>query len=173
MVTNRRVGKWLEKHYALGLFMPLFIALAGTFFIGYVDVTTGPPYESEWLTREILLYIVMIYSVINGVIINLLGSSLALNFSAGIRDSAMWSGFAWFLPVMCWIGVVVVFFWREPGQKDSVDYLILLVNTLPYVAGLVFTFIRFRRQMRRAGAQSTGPNNNGLEGAASNENGGT
>ena len=173
MATNKIVGKWLEKHYALGLFVPFLVALAGTFLIGYVDVVTGPVYESEWLTGEVVLYILMIYSVINGLIINLLGSSLALNFSVRVRSSATLSGIAWFLPILCWTGVVVVFFWREPGQRGSVEYLFLLVNTLPYVAGLVFTFLRFRKQMKRSGAQVMGPNNNGLDGAASSANGGT
>lgn len=109
-------------------------------------------YTSEWLTSNGILPFVFITDIIFTVFFAIISSPIFLNTYNIIRNNMILSLLSWFLLPVTFTGVLLGYGVKHTmlsGEKD-LNYLVyLLILTLPFLGGLIWSFTVYRRQLAR------------------------
>lgn len=138
-----------------GVLLPAVPAFVGYSIYGLVDIWFGEPYVSEWMTKDFIALTTVVIVIVNALIVSLLSASLFLNAYDTVRKNLWLSFLSWFLPPMIWIGYLLEKYRQSltRGYEDwQMESLFILSNTLPYLAGLLISFLRFRKKVRAEAA---------------------
>jgi len=133
------------KYYKQAVIVPSLFVLFFCIVYSFLD-----NYKSDPLPAR---------SVIQTSIIPLLGFSLLvcglsltifLSKIRRINQNTIWNILAWFLLPMVYISMVLIHdigYRIKYGFGFGIDFLYLLIMTIPYVIGLCWTFINFRKDI--------------------------
>lgn len=89
-------------------------------------------------------------AIINAAIIAALSVAIFFNSSQMVRCNLFLSAITWFLAPMIWIGYFLFRAFLLIIERSSGDWDFLLLNTTPYLVGLIWGFSKFRRDMKGA-----------------------
>jgi hypothetical protein len=137
----------LNRYYKRIVLVPTLFAIGG--FVVYL-IYQRYTYKSEWLTAESFEPVFVAWFIIHCLIVCCLCLTVYLNRQRKIFTNTAWSSLSWFLLPMLYLGGLL---YKAGKSLRSHDYgldddLLFLSVTLPYVAGLIITFIQFRRAMK-------------------------
>ncbi len=137
----------LKKLYTRGLIIPSLFSIIST-SIAIVFKNTN--YESEWLTRESIIFISALCLIIYCLIIYTLFLTIFLNQKV-IKSVGIASLLSWFLLPITWISLavyktVIHNINYEATKTEELFYLITL--NLPFIIGLTWTYILFIKEQK-------------------------
>lgn len=147
--------KLLGRLYIQGALLPAVPAAAGNLICLAIAAGFVPSQNNGDIIWTIFL-LLFAWSL-NTLIFLLLSAPLFLNLYAAVRRSPAASGTAWALLPTIWIALVFAKCLEsltEDQEHRWLGFLFLFSNTLPYPAGLVVTFIRFRKEAGKEGRES-------------------
>lgn len=139
----------LRTCYKYAAIIPSLLAVTGyiIYAIIYVAFDLGRDYKSEWLTANALLPLTVLIVFINAIFTCCLSATLFLNAYRGVRSHAFLSFLAWFLVPMLWLGGLLINQQINSEHYFDEESIFVWFNTLPYIFGLLVTFIRFRKSV--------------------------
>jgi hypothetical protein len=141
----------LHKYYRNAMLIPAGLVIAFNVIYGIFDLINSKNIKSEWLTNDSVFMVSIMMVIVNCILIGSLSLTIYLNKYRTVRQHIVASIFSWFLLPGIWIGYI----WSK-----HVNYLLLthngldtesvfvISNTLPFVIGLIYTFIRFQLNKR-------------------------
>ncbi len=138
------------KYYKIALLPSSLITIAISIVWGIIDYDPG--YKSEWLTSGFAVIWSIAMVIINALIISTLSLTIFFNALQNVRHRLFLSLITWFLAPMIWIGyfltkaLILIF----SDNSINGDRTFLLLNTLPFLIGLVWGFTKFRLEMKRS-----------------------
>ncbi len=136
----------LNKLYIKGLLLPAIISVITTTVLSTID---NSDYKSEWMSQGYFIGMVIVASFLHSLIISLLAITIFLNKKI-IKTNGILSFLSWFLLPMSWI-ILTIYktidhrLNYETGTTGQLVYLVTL--NLPFVIGLIWTFIIYKRQL--------------------------
>lgn len=146
------------RYYKRAVLIPSAIIISGYLLFTIYDLVIGPgkDYKSEWLTAGAVDEYMIGIIILHCGIVALLCCPIFLTQYPRIQRSPILTFLTWFLLPAIYLGYllfqvcVAVYF-----QIDVTGACIfILPPTLPFVFGLIVTFIRFRKRKRCANTAS-------------------
>lgn len=134
----------LFKYYKISLIpSSLFVVAIQTIFV-LIAYTTN--YKNDLITStiDIIWFVTMI--TMNALIISIFSLPIFYNYKDSIRKQFSYSLFFWFCSPAMYIGYVM-FVMLSHSRLSYTG--IILFNTIPYLIGLVWGFIEFRKEVNR------------------------
>ena len=135
------------KYYKIALLPSSLITISIEIVWGIIDY--DPNYKSEWLTPGVAIIWSIVLVIINALIISTLSLTIFLNDCKNVRYRLFLSLITWFLAPMIWIGYFLHRAFLLIIERSSGDWDFLLLNTIPYLIGLVWGFAKFRLDMKK------------------------
>lgn len=132
----------LANLYKKAVIYPSFIGIIITLIL---FLFLNKNYKSEWLTKESVLFMAVIYLIIYCLIICILSLTIFLNQKI-IRSIGTASFLSWFLLPITWIIISVyktTMFRIYYAPETTIELIFLITINLPFVVGLIYTYILF------------------------------
>lgn len=139
-----RPSPTLKGLYIRGVIFPaIFVVMS----ISILSVIDNNDYTSEWMTKESVILMSILISFIYAIIICILALTIFLTNKI-INTSEPKTFLSWFLLPMTFIIIVVIkgLYHRQnyPGGTN-IDHLYMTILNLPFVIGLIWTYILFKK----------------------------
>ncbi|MBK8194673.1 MAG: hypothetical protein IPK76_16190 [Lewinellaceae bacterium] len=134
----------LSKYYTYAVIYPaVFAFIISTLF----SLIYGYGYDSEWLMAGDMVGTSIAASLIYSTLIGVLSLTIFLNKYEMVRANLIWNILAWFLLPGGFIAITLVqevnyTITYESGFGSGIVFV--LIQTIPFIAGLIYTFIRYR-----------------------------
>ena len=135
------------KFYKKALFIPIIFVIIIQIIWGLFSY--DPDYKSEWLSSEVFFLWAIMIVIINALIVSILSTPILLNKKPNIKNSFVLSIVTWLLPPLIWLGYLIGQAILLSIKKNSIndDILYLLLNSIPFVIGLIWSFVIFRHSI--------------------------
>jgi hypothetical protein len=137
--------------YRRAIGIPWLVSIIGMVFYSSI---TNRNYKSEWITVEGAIQMDILAAVVYGFIMCLLALGIFLNVNGGVRKSFLFSALSWFLiPV----GFAIIFLYgssRDTVNQPPQIIAYFLALNLPFLIGLIASFISFRKGLASANRQN-------------------
>ena len=145
--------KPLENYYKKAVILPSVIAVSSNVAYGVWEKVFGEKFKSEWMDADAILGISTVMVTANALFICILALPLLLNDITGIRKNIIASLLAWCLCPVIWIACILKthcqYLANQSYRLDG-ESLFVFSNTLLYVIGLFWTFLKFRKDFNAA-----------------------
>lgn len=147
VITPTMAGKkmTLSKLYKYTTVYPAIIAIISS---SMVSVYENQDYKSEWVTPEASTVMGIIATVIYSLIVSVFCLGIFLNGVEKVRNNFLWSLLSWFLFPYGWIIVSIINTVLAP-YPSYIGYIYLVTVNAPFIVGLAWTFILFRRKLKQ------------------------
>jgi hypothetical protein len=135
----------LRRLYIIGVLIPGLIAIVATTISTALD---NEDYQSEWLTKDAVVGMTLIVSLVHSVVISMLSLTIFLNRK---KQTDLLTFLTWFLLPITWISITVyktLDYRLNEGIHTKRQLLHLISLNLPFVIGLILTYTIFVRQKR-------------------------
>ena len=136
----------LFKYYRNAVIYPSLFIL---FFCIVYSIIDNYIFESGWQTAKSAILSSLIFSLL----ICGLSLTIFLNKFEKLNKNLIWNILAWFLLPFAYFSMIFI---HEIGTRIKYefgfgnDFLYLLIMTIPYVIGLSWTFINYRKKITTA-----------------------
>ena len=140
----------LARYYKRTVLATSLITLGCNLVYFLIDASFSH-YKSEWLTTDSMFPIMFLMALANAVIFGVLSLTIFLNHYPAIRNVSVLSALTWFLFPLTWIGLILLKSKYELFNfAEGVDSLgiFVMLNTIPYIAGSIWTFIQYRQKVK-------------------------
>ncbi|MCP4521315.1 MAG: hypothetical protein GY827_06440 [Cytophagales bacterium] len=134
------------KYYKMALLPASLVVIA--IYIFWSIIEYDPNYKSEWMNNGFAFLWGIMLVITNILFVALLSTTIFFNNFPVVRNNVILSFIAWFLSPMVWIGFLLSITFKI--HASSKDWSFLLVNSIPFLAGLVWGFIRYRQGIIRS-----------------------
>jgi hypothetical protein len=138
----------LIKYYKKAAIYPsLFVLLFGT--INSIIANFEKNGHSDYSTIIISIITVFLYSLL----MSGLSLTIFLNKIKKLNSNLIWNILTWFLLPFSYLIIAFVHDLKIRNKYEfgfGNDFLYLIILTIPFVIGLCWSFIKFRRKLRRA-----------------------
>lgn len=135
----------LKRLYLLGVLIPGLIVVIATTVSTTFD---SEQYKSEWLTKDTIIGMTLLVSLIHTLIISVLSLTMFLNKK---RQTTLITFLTWFLLPITWI-IITVYKTVDHRLNYAIDtkeqLLHLIPLNLPFIIGLALTYLIFIRQKK-------------------------
>jgi hypothetical protein len=139
----------ITRYYRLAVMLPGLIIFLGYIIFEIGFLIFGEEYKSEWLTNDVFVFFGVVIILVQAFIMFILSIPLMLNTHFRIRANRTKSFLTWFLAPMIWLVFLLVNYYRSINSFETVGESVwIFSNTLPYTIGLIWTFIRFRKEVK-------------------------
>jgi len=145
--------KSLESYYKKAVILPSIIVILSSIAYGIWENLYEEKFKSEWLDANAILEISTVVVIANALFICILTLPLFLNNVAEIRKSIITSLLAWCLCPGIWIVFILRTHYQylvHHSYRLDRESVFVLSNTLPYIIGLVWVFLIFRKDLNAA-----------------------
>ena len=140
----------LTRYYRRAALLPSGILILGSIIYSICDLTIGPGkhYKSEWLTADSMDLYAIGMVILHCGIVSLLCSTIFLINYVSVRTSPILTFLSWFLLPMIYLGYLLALLCRSVYHQVDVQgtCLFVLSLTLPFIFGLILTFVKFQRR---------------------------
>jgi hypothetical protein len=144
----------ITRYYRLAVMLPGLIIFLGYIIFEIGCLIFGEEYKSEWLTNDVFVFFGVVIILAQAFIMCILSIPLMLNTHFSIRANRTKSFLTWFLAPMIWLVFLLVNYYRSINSFETFgESAWIFSNTLPYIIGLIWTYILFRREIARESAQ--------------------
>ena len=109
----------LKKCYKTAVIIPAIIGIVAITIFSIID-TIG--YKSEWFSRESVIYIEFVFSIVYCSIICILALTIFLNLFEKVRKNLFLRIFSWFLLPSSFISMVII----HEFNLEEIEYLVVL-----------------------------------------------
>lgn len=133
-------------YYSRAAFIPAGISFFATMIF---TIRENQHYSSEWLTRESVIEMAFVYTLGYVIFLCLLCLPIFLVKLDTVKRSRILTFLSWFLLPVSWMTAVFIHELRfdlQYGGKPDSDLLYVALLNLPYLAGLIWTYISFTRR---------------------------
>jgi hypothetical protein len=139
----------LSRYYKKAVLLPSGIIILGCILYSVYDLTIGPGknYKSEWLTADSVDMYAIFMVILHCGFLAVLCSTIFLVRFPKVQANPALTFLSWFLLPMIYLGYLLVLLCRSVYHDVDVQgtCIIVLSITLPFILGLILTFIKFRR----------------------------
>jgi len=138
----------LFKYYKKAVIYPSIFVLFFCIVYSFID-----NYKSDPLTAQSVFGMSILPSLIFSLLICGLSLTIFLNKIEKLNNNVVWNIFAWFLLPYIYISIIFIHDLEFRIKYDfgfGNDFLHLIIMTLPYVIGLCWTFINYRKEITTA-----------------------
>lgn len=135
----------LNQHYRNAVFYPSICAIVLIVILSIID---NYDYKSEWLTSSYVIFLSIVYALIYSLIIQVLSLPIFLIRYPGIRGNILFTALCWFLLPFGFITIVFIHevsFNLKYEGKLGIEFIYTITLNLPYVIGLLWGYLRYRR----------------------------
>jgi hypothetical protein len=143
----RTIPMTLNRLYFKGVLLPAIISIIGTTVLSIIE---NADYKSEWMTKGSAIGLALVVSCIHSLIVSLLALTIFLNNKI-ITTTGIPTFLSWFFLPMTWIIITVykTIDHRLNYETDTEEQLVYLITlNLPFIIGLIWTFIIYKRQLK-------------------------
>lgn len=145
---SSRPSTTLKGLYIRGVIFPAIIVVMS---MGILSIIDNNDYTTEWMTKESVIFMSVLFSFIDSAMICILALTIFLNNKI-IRTSGPKTFLWWFLlPMTCIVVVVVKGLYHRQSDtgRTNIDLLYMTILNLPFVIGLIWTYILFKKSNAR------------------------
>jgi hypothetical protein len=134
----------------------IYPSLFTVFFCIIYSILDNYIYKSEWLTFKSLIISAVISSFIFCLLMYGLSLTIFLNKFNKLNKNLIWNLFTWFLLPL---GYITMVFIQDIGNRIKFsfgfgkDFIFLLIVTIPFVVGLCWTFLEYRKKITTMSTQ--------------------
>jgi hypothetical protein len=142
----------MKKFYKDSVIIPSIFAFGFNLIYNIIVLIVDRDYKSEWLTNESAFFVSIIMVILNCVFISGLSLTIFLNKYQKVMSNLLLSILSWFLLSGIWIGYILtrhVNYWLNSQNGIDSESVFVLTNTIPFLIGLIYTFIRFRLEKNK------------------------
>ena len=136
------------RYYKRAVFLPSAIIISGYILYMLYDLSIGPgkDYKSEWLTAGSIDVYVMAVVILHCGIVALLCCPIFLAQYPKVQRSPILTFLSWFFLPAIYLGYLLFLLFQAIYFQFDVPgaCLFILPPTLPFIFGLLITFIKFR-----------------------------
>lgn len=138
----------ISKYYRRAVFLPGLIVISGYIIFAIFDVIFGKQYNSEYLTNSGVWLATIAMVAVNTVFVGVLATPIFLNNQPKIRMNIAISFLTWFLCPMIWFFYLLSkhYHYLTRSHQLDIESAFVFSNTLPFILGLIFSFIKFRKE---------------------------
>ena len=107
-------------------------------------------YKSDPLTAKSVIQMSILPSLIFSLLICGLSLTIFLNKIKKLNKNVVWNLLTWFLLPFAYISIILLHDFEYRIKYDfgfGNDFLYILIMTIPYVIGLCWTFIKYRKEI--------------------------
>ncbi len=133
----------LFKYYKNAVIYPSIFILFFCILYSFID-----NYKSEALTAKSVIVMRILPSLVFSLLICGLSLTIFLNKIERLNKNLFWNTLAWFLMPFAYISLILIHDIENRIKYEfgfGNDFLYLLIMTIPYVLGLCWTFIEYRK----------------------------
>ncbi len=137
----------LNKYYRNALMIPSGFAIAFNLIYSIILLIVDRDYKSEWLTIESVFFVSIVMVTLNAAFVCGLSLPIFLNKYEKVKNNLLLSLLSWFLLPGIWIGYVLVkhgSYLVISGNGLDTESVFVLSNTIPFLIGLIYTFVKFQ-----------------------------
>jgi hypothetical protein len=128
--------------------VPTALVLASDILLGILDAEKNKNYRSEWLDEGSVLVVMAIMSLMHSGLVCMLSLTMFFNELEQVEKNAPLGLLAWFLIPLSWLGYLMGATALDGFRHVFNDgHVWVFLNTAPYAAGLVLTYISFRKEL--------------------------
>jgi hypothetical protein len=124
----------LGKYYKYAALYPAILVMLGNIIA--CIIIANEDFESEWLTADFIITIIIFMAFANAGIFCLLSATLFYNNQPRVYNNPWYSALAWMGAPGIYAGALLY-----KGYGD----IFIIANTLPYLIALAATYIHFRQ----------------------------
>ena len=138
----------LFNYYRKAVLYPSIFILFFCIVYSFID-----NYKSDPLTFKSVIQMSILPSLIYSLLICGLSLTIFLNKLKKLNKNLIWNLSAWFLLPFVYISIILLHDIEYRIKYDfgfGNDFLYLLIMTIPYVIGLCWTFIKYRKEITTA-----------------------
>jgi hypothetical protein len=142
----------ITRYYRLAVMLPGLIIFLGYVIYEIGCLIFGEEYKSEWLTNDVFVFYTLVVIIGHALFVCFLSLPILFNDHIKIRTSRLLSFLSWFLsPAIWFLYMWIKHFHYLSGNSYIPDgeSAFIFSNTIPYTIGLIWTFIRFRKEVKR------------------------
>lgn len=136
----------LRKLYLKAVVYPGIVSVVGFTAYSIFDNIN----KDEWLPAEYSIVLLALFAIAYSLIVCALSTTLFLNNKINVRKNVIISVLSWLLLPIVFIAIMsiklIISELEIDGKLGDMFYMVLILN-IPYVFGLIYTFIKFRRSM--------------------------
>lgn len=135
----------LSKYYRIGVIYPSVVVILLTTIFSIINNFN---YKSEWLTAESVIFMSVIIATIYSILISVLSLTIFLNSHAKVNTSKILTALTWFLLPFGCIAIVLIHDIKHRLKYENgfgSDFMQLLLLNVPFIFGLIWTYIKFRK----------------------------
>jgi hypothetical protein len=140
----------VNRHYKQAVLYPFIVVILFTIVFSIVD---NYNYKSEWLTADSVIMLSIIWAFLYSLVIGIFSLTILLNKIERIRTSILLVVLSWFLLPFSFIAVVISheinFKMKYEAGKFGSDFIYILILNLPFVIGLIWSYVRYTRTSSR------------------------
>lgn len=138
----------LSKYYQQATLYPFQITVVITSIFAVME---NRNYKSEWLTAESVIMMAIVGAILYCIFLNVLCLTIFLCKLEVVQNNRLLTVLSWFLlPLSPSVVTVLREFNYDPDIRSAVSDGVLYVVFLngPYIIGLVWAFVRYRKAMQ-------------------------
>jgi len=150
----------LQLYHRNAIMIPSMIIMGCFLLIGLADALFGEGYKSEWMTQGSGAIIGFAIVTANSLILIALSATIFLNRIELVKRSFFLSMLAWLLAPSIWLGYLIgkhISYLSHTQSGFDVESAFVFSNTIPYLIGLCWTFVVFRRHGTDGGSEHNIP----------------
>ena len=135
----------LSEYYKKVSLYPSIVVLIITIIFSVID---NYNYKSEWLTAGTVIWLSILVVFVYCLVLSLLSLTIFLNTYHKVKDNGILNFLSWFLLPVGLMTVVLVreiIFKIEFNERFDKDFLYLLIINLPFLFGLISSYLSYRR----------------------------
>jgi hypothetical protein len=132
-------------YYKKAAFNPSIITLVAIIIFSIID---NYNYKSEWMTAGTIILLSIITAFIYCLIISVLSTTIFLNKYPAIKENRLMNFLSWFLLPFGFIMIALIHeisFKIKYNEKIEDDFVYTLILNVPFIFGLVWTYIKYRK----------------------------
>lgn len=135
----------LSNYYVKAVIYPSLAVVGLSIIFSIID---NYNYESEWFTGESWICFSAIISFFYSILICILSLPIFLNSYNTVKENLMLSLLAWFLLPLGCIAITIIHIVIRRAHTNlgfDSDIIYILILTIPFILGLIWTFIKYRQ----------------------------
>jgi len=132
----------LGGYYKKAVLYPLLLVVL---FVILFSIADNYDYKSEWMTAGEVISLSIVVSVIYGLIVSALATTIFLNKIKRVRSNKWLSFLSWFLLPFGFIGAIVAYILLYENDEAGNGFTYLLLINVPFILGLTWSYYKYRK----------------------------
>jgi hypothetical protein len=142
----------IAKYYRCAVMLPGLVILISHIIFEICSSIFGEEYKSEWFTNGFFVFYALFIIMAHALFVGFLSLPILFNDHIKIRTNRLMSFLTWFVSPAIWFFYIWIkhfHYLSGKSYRPDSESAFIFSNTIPYAIGLIWTFIRFRKDVKR------------------------